>query len=90
MRRTAAVLLSSVLAAGGIAAVAPPAAATGDIAPRDLTITVTGLGPEKRTCRLHADLYVPAGVTRNRPAPALLTTRGFGRVQHLTVPVVSR
>ncbi|SDF88073.1 ABC-2 type transport system ATP-binding protein [Blastococcus aurantiacus] len=78
MRRAATVLLSSVLAAGGMAAVAPPAAATAEIAPRDLTITVTGLGPEKRTCRIDADLYVPAGVSRNRPAPALLTTNGFG------------
>lgn len=78
MRRTATVLLSSVLAAGGVAAVAPPAAATTEIVPRDLTITVTGLGPEKRTCTIDADLYVPAGVSRNRPAPALLTTNGFG------------
>ena len=78
MRRAATVLLSSVLAAGGAAAVAPPAAATAEIAPRDLTITVTGLGPEKRTCAIDADLYVPAGVSRSRPAPALLTTNGFG------------
>ena len=78
MRRVATVLLSSVLTAGGMAAVAPPAAATAEITPRDLTITVTGLGPEKRTCAIDADLYVPAGVSRNRPAPALLTTNGFG------------
>jgi predicted acyl esterase len=78
VRRIATVLLSSVLAAGGMAAVAPPAAATAEITPRDLTITVAGLGPEKRTCAIDADLYVPAGVSRNRPAPALLTTNGFG------------
>nr|WP_275585498.1 CocE/NonD family hydrolase [Blastococcus saxobsidens] len=43
-----------------------------------MTITVTGLGPEQRTCRIDADLYVPAGATKKRPAPALLTTNGFG------------
>ena len=78
MRRVATVLLSSVLTVGGMAAVAPPTAATAEITPRDLTITVTGLGPEKRTCAIDADLYVPAGVSRHRPAPALLTTNGFG------------
>ncbi len=30
--------------------------------PRDLTITVTGLGSERRTCPADPDLYVPAGV----------------------------
>ena len=78
MRRVTTVLLSSVLTAGGMAAIAPPAAATAEITPRDLTITVTGLGPERRTCTIDADLYVPAGVDRDRPAPALLTTNGFG------------
>ena len=77
MRRAATALLATVLTAGGIVAMAPPAAAT-DIAPRDLTITVTGLGPENRTCRIDADLYVPAGVTEQNPAPALLATNGFG------------
>ena len=76
MRRAATVLLSTVLTAGGTVAMAPPAAA--DIVARDLTITVTGLGPENRTCRIDADLYIPAGVTKNRRAPALLATNGFG------------
>jgi hypothetical protein len=39
------VLVATMLPAGGMAALAPPAAAT-EILPRDLTITVTGLGPE--------------------------------------------
>jgi hypothetical protein len=56
---------------------APPAGAA-DIVARDLTITVTGLGPENRTCEIDADLYVPAGVTKRNRAPALLATNGFG------------
>jgi putative CocE/NonD family hydrolase len=77
VRRAAAVLVTTLLAAGGTAVLAPPAAATG-IVPRDLTITVTGLGPENRTCRIDADLYVPAGADRHHRAPALLATNGFG------------
>jgi ABC-2 type transport system ATP-binding protein len=65
------------LTAGGMAALAPPASAA-EIVPRDLTITVTGLGPEKRTCEIDADLYVPAGVSAQKRAPALLATNGFG------------
>jgi ABC-2 type transport system ATP-binding protein len=60
-----------------MAALAPPASA-GEIVPRDLTITVTGLGPEDRTCEIDADLYVPAGVSKRHRAPALLATNGFG------------
>ncbi|MDK3256220.1 CocE/NonD family hydrolase [Blastococcus capsensis] len=77
MRRAATALLSTALTAGGLTALAPPAAAA-EILPRDLTITVTGLGPEERTCAIDADLYVPAGVTSRKPAPALLATNGFG------------
>jgi type 1 fimbria pilin len=60
VRRVATVLLSTLLTAGGTVAMAPPAGAA-DIVARDLTITVTGLGPENRTCEIDADLYVPAG-----------------------------
>ena len=77
MRRAATVRLTSTRLAAGAAALAPPAAAA-DIAPRDLTITVTHLGPEDRTCEIDADLYVPAGVTAEHPGPALLVTNGFG------------
>ncbi|MDP9459881.1 MAG: hypothetical protein M3Q22_06405 [Actinomycetota bacterium] len=77
MRRAAPVLLTAALTSAGFAAVAPPAGAA-DIVPRDLTITVTGLGPENRTCRIDADLYVPAGVDPGHRAPALLATNGFG------------
>ncbi len=77
MRRAATVLLTAALTSAGFAAVAPPAGAA-DIVPPDLTITVTGLGPEDRTCRIDADLYVPAGVDPGHRAPALLATNGFG------------
>ena len=77
MRRAATVLLTAALTSAGTVAVAPPAGAA-DIAPRNLTITVTGLGPENRTCDIDADLYVPAGASAATPAPALLTTNVFG------------
>ena len=77
MRRAATVLLTAALTSGGLVVLAPPASAA-VIAPRDLTITVRGLGPEARTCEIDADLYVPAGVTPQRRAPALLVTNGFG------------
>jgi ABC-2 type transport system ATP-binding protein len=77
VRRTATVLLTAALTSAGTVALAPPAAAA-DIVPRDLTITVTDLGPEHRTCRIDADLYVPAGVTAASPGPSLLLTNGFG------------
>ena len=77
MRRAAIVLLSAALTSGGLAAIAAPASA--DISPEPLTITVTGLGENQdTTCQVDADLYIPAGVTRANPAPAILTTNGFG------------
>ena len=77
MRRTATALLTAALTSAGTVALAPPAAAA-DIVPRDLTITVTDLGPEHRTCYIDADLYVPDGVSAANPAPSLLLTNGFG------------
>ena len=77
MRRAATVLLTAALTSARLATLAAPAAATG-IKVRDLTITVTGLGPENRTCEIDADLYVPTGVNKNQRAPALLATNGFG------------
>jgi ABC-2 type transport system ATP-binding protein len=70
-------LTTGMLVAAGSLALAPPAAAA-EITPRDLTITVTNLGPEHRTCQVDADLYIPAGVTAQHRAPALLVTNGFG------------
>ncbi|MGY1617733.1 CocE/NonD family hydrolase [Geodermatophilus sp. SYSU D00691] len=77
MRRAATAAVTSLVVAGGTVALATPAAAA-EIVPRDLTITVTGLGPENRTCSIDADLYVPPGVTAADPGPALLATNGFG------------
>jgi predicted acyl esterase len=77
VRRAATLTLTAVLTAGGMVALAPAASAA-EITPRDLTITVTDLGPEHRSCAIDADLYIPAGVTAQRRAPALLVTNGFG------------
>jgi predicted acyl esterase len=77
VRRVTTALLAGVLTTGATVALAPSAAAA-DIPPRDLTITVTNLGPEHRTCQIDADLYIPAGVTAQNRAPALLVTNGFG------------
>jgi predicted acyl esterase len=53
----------------------PPAQAEPDVTTTSVTVTTTiGAG----TCDVEADLYVPAGVTSARPAPAILTTHGFG------------
>src|SRR4051794_2359536 len=76
VRRATTVLLTAALTTGGLAS--PASAAPGDIVPRNLTITVTDLGSEHRTCRIDADLYVPANVTAAAPGPALLVTNGFG------------
>ncbi len=78
VRRTAAALVVGVISSLVVAVVAATPAVAADIVPRDLTITVTGLGPENRTCALDADLYVPAGVGAMAPAPAILATNGFG------------
>ena len=78
MRRTAAVLLTAALTAGGLAALSAPASAATAIKPEALWITVTNLGPEHRTCRIDADLYIPPGVNSTNRAPAILATNGFG------------
>ena len=62
MRRAATVLLTAALTSAGLAALASPASAA-EIEPVDLTITVTHLGSEDRTCDIDADLYIPAGVS---------------------------
>ena len=77
VRRAATVLLTAALTSAGLAAITPPAAAAGDIQPIDLTITVKDLGPEGRTCKIDADLYVPAGVSKaNRKAVHLAVDAG--------------
>ncbi|MGY1811863.1 CocE/NonD family hydrolase [Blastococcus sp. SYSU D00820] len=78
MRRATTVLLTGLLATGVTSAFAPAATAAADVVPRDLTITVTGLGTEQRTCSIDADLYLPPGASASRPVPAVLATNGFG------------
>ncbi|MFD5335236.1 CocE/NonD family hydrolase [Streptomyces hawaiiensis] len=57
-------------------ALTPPATAADDaytVTPLKFTVRAGG-----RTCAIDADLYRPAGVDREHPAPAVLGTNGFG------------
>ncbi|MGW2858442.1 CocE/NonD family hydrolase [Streptomyces sp. NPDC001205] len=80
IRKPLAGALGAALAVPLLAA-APAAASPGRSAPGGqvtvtaLTFTVRAGG---RTCAIDADLYRPAGVDRAHPAPAVLTTNGFG------------
>jgi putative CocE/NonD family hydrolase len=56
-------------------ALTAPATATGQYTASALKFTVQAGG---RTCTVDADLYRPTGVDRSHPAPAVLTTNGFG------------
>ena len=64
----------------GACALAGPAAAADEPAITKTPVTLTvNVGPDGATeCVVDADLYVPAGVTADAPAPAVLTTNGFG------------
>jgi putative CocE/NonD family hydrolase len=78
LKRTA-LLLALVTAVPGLAVVSQ--AATPAYTVKSLTITTTvapegALGVTK--CVVDADLYTPRGVSRQHPAPAVLTTNGFG------------
>ncbi|MFB9560355.1 CocE/NonD family hydrolase [Streptomyces tuirus] len=53
----------------------PPATAADAYTVTPLKFTVRAGG---RTCTVDADLYRPAGVDRDHPAPAVLGTNGFG------------
>ena len=78
VRRPLATALGTALAVPLLAA-APAAAsqggAQGQVIVTALRFTVTVGG---RTCAVDADLYRPAGVDKAHPAPAVLTTNGFG------------
>ncbi|WP_372352522.1 CocE/NonD family hydrolase [Streptomyces sp. KL116D] len=81
MPRTRAVLA----AATAVAALAAPlagAAPAGAATPTSGQFTVTALKftvrAGDRSCVVDADLYRPAGVDATHPAPAVLTTNGFG------------
>ncbi|MEV5949005.1 CocE/NonD family hydrolase [Streptomyces sp. NPDC051993] len=56
-------------------AAASPGAAGSQVTVTALKFTVQAGG---RTCAVDADLYRPAGVDKAHPAPAVLTTNGFG------------
>ena len=62
MRRAATVLLTAVLTAGGMAALAPPASAADIAAARPHDHGDRTSGRSTATCEIDADLYVPAGV----------------------------
>jgi len=73
-RASLALALGAALAAP-LAFTAPPASATGQYTVTALKFTVQAGG---RTCTVDADLYRPAGVDHEHPAPAVLATNGFG------------
>ncbi|MFF5515907.1 CocE/NonD family hydrolase [Streptomyces coeruleorubidus] len=56
-------------------AIGPPASAADPYTVTPLKFTVQAGG---RSCTVDADLYRPAGVNREHPAPAVLGTNGFG------------
>ncbi|MFJ8463960.1 CocE/NonD family hydrolase [Streptomyces swartbergensis] len=56
-------------------AIGPPASAADPYTVTPLKFTVQAGG---RSCTVDADLYRPAGVDREHPAPAVLGTNGFG------------
>jgi predicted acyl esterase len=56
----------------------PATAGAQGVTKTPLTFAVT-TGPNNDTpCRIVADLYTPAGVSKNAPAPAIMATNGFG------------
>lgn len=82
--RAAAAVLSSALGVAGLAAITGPAAhaaAATDTTPgysvTPVLVDVT-VGPSNQACTISADLYKPDGASRAHPAPAILTTNGFG------------
>ncbi|HVF03510.1 MAG TPA: CocE/NonD family hydrolase [Frankiaceae bacterium] len=72
--------LLALLPAVALAAVVPPAAADEHVTVTKETVTITTtVGPDGTTeCDVVADLYRPSTATPETPAPAILTTNGFG------------
>ena len=83
VRRTSLVLLSVLATLGAVlVTTAPPGAAAGST---PATVTKTSheidvhVGPTgAQTCTIVYDLYTPSTATKATPAPAILTTNGFG------------
>ncbi|MFF8369391.1 CocE/NonD family hydrolase [Streptomyces lydicus] len=73
--RTSLALLTAGALAAPLLQGAPAAAAADPYTVTALKVTVRA---GKRTCALDADVYRPAGVDAAHPAPAVLTTNGFG------------
>ncbi|WP_399932820.1 CocE/NonD family hydrolase [Streptomyces kanamyceticus] len=75
-RRRALTLAAAAALAAPLAVAAPaPAGAAGQYTVTALKFTVQAGG---RSCTVDADLYRPAGVDAAHPAPAVLSTNGFG------------
>ncbi|UFQ19170.1 MULTISPECIES: CocE/NonD family hydrolase [Streptomyces] len=75
-RRRALTLAAAAALAAPLAVAAPaPAGAAGQYTVTELKFTVPAGG---RNCTVDADLYRPAGVDAAHPAPAVLSTNGFG------------
>ncbi|MFD1814950.1 CocE/NonD family hydrolase [Rhodococcus gannanensis] len=87
MRTTTTLFGALVVIAG--AALLPAGAAHADPAgftKSSLFLDAT-VGPDgSRHCNVEADLYVPDGVSAEDPAPAVLTTHGFGQTKNAQAP----
>ena len=70
--------LLALLPLAPLAFAAPASAQEATVTKETVTITTT-VGPDGRTeCDVVADLYTPSTATAETPAPAILTTNGFG------------
>jgi len=66
-------LLGVLTLSAGVAQAAEP------FTKKALVFNVERIGPdEKEMCRVEADLYTPAGVSKANPVPAVMATNGFG------------
>ncbi|MFG2223149.1 CocE/NonD family hydrolase [Streptomyces sp. NPDC048644] len=73
--RTSLTLLATTALAAPLLTATPATAAPGQFTVTALKVTVRA---GDRDCTVDADLYRPAGVDAAHPAPAVLTTNGFG------------
>lgn len=80
--RAAAALTAAGLGLTGLTLATGPTASAADATPgysRTAILVDVTIGPANdQTCRISADLYKPDAATRAHPAPAILTTHGFG------------
>ena len=83
MRRRPLLALSLLAAVPAVSALHPAQAATAAYSVKALKLTVTvasesSVTSTPQTCTIDADLYTPRGVSKAHPAPAILSTNGFG------------